>query len=714
MYIQLVIHRKLYIQIMVVILQIRYRNIIRNSDNIIQSGSATLVENSYVPNANGNRLQNHSRQRVIERLGKVLWINDNDKNQGIFNSPSRGLVFYDLKKDQFIPVDAGDSRLNGTSFQVMPDRIHTNFGNAFLFFSEMEKTPFMNVLRESITKKVLYQKILAHLFHDCMKNGSSIKCGEFLKGSILSYILADIPFSNLDCDTSYFKSLSDDNLKTSFFKTLVMEMRKTIPEFGRACYADSTPLPGEAENNPFNALSSHGTDGAVIQARLILILDIQTNIPVWFEIIPANVLDKSTIISITKDVKATLDVDIEIYDLDAGYARKELFELFNRDNNTYHDNDGIMREHTVLVRMPATNGYPRDDLYIRCKPNFYNGRYSFDYEHHTFFGERVQIDLFEYPEYAFVFIDKTQAESLLRGWREQHLAEWEALSGSAQDWYQVKDGFFILIGNKDQSPKSALVEYRGRASIEGFFRDGKTYLKILPLAKWNKQTVTGKVLHDIMETIFYRAYRRRVASVNMSMSGLIVCMDSWECFKSTNELLEVKTPKAQVREAVEKLGYAVPGHIDLLSFKRQILEGIPMDLEPVTMRTKRKTNKTAPPISPEEKLAAKEQANREQIITEAQNKLTKAEARADRNFEKAKSAAEQKRTKAIDRAKKKMEKSQASAKRDLTRQKAEAIYEVSITGAENEYQRTITEARTTCDKAKEEAKAAYRRDVANV
>ena len=83
--------------------------------------------------------------------------------------------------------------------------------------------------------------------------------------------------------------------------------------------------------------------------------------------------------------------------------------------------------------------------------------------------------MFDYPESACVYVDKTQAESLLRNWRVQHSEEWENLNDLVQDWYQVKDSFFILVSNKEQSPKQTLVKYRGRTAIEGFFRDRKTY-----------------------------------------------------------------------------------------------------------------------------------------------------------------------------------------------------------------------------------------------
>ena len=691
-------------------MNIRYRNIQRNENNVIISGSASLVENFYFPNPEGNRNKNHTKQKVIEQLGKVVW-KEEDGTCGIFNSPTRGLVFYDLNKDEFTQVEMSDPRLKGTPYQLEPARIHTNFGNAYLFFSMMEKTPFMNVLRKSFTDPQLYQKALAHLAHDCLKNGASIKCGEYLKDSMLSYLVTDIPFSILDCDSAYFRDLSDDNVKTDFFRNLIQEIRKEKPEFGHSCYVDSTPLPGEAENNPFNALCSHGTDGAVIQSRLVLVLDIQTSVPVWFEIIPANVLDKSTIMSIADDVKTTLDITIDMYDLDAGYARKELFQAFNINNNSYIDEDNTRRDHTVLVRMPAINGYPRDDLYIKCKPHFNAGRYSFDYESHTFFGERVEIELFGYPEYAFVIVDKTQAESLLRHWRTEHLDEWNELSDSAQDWYMVKDGFFVLIGNKDQTPKEALVEYRSRAKIEGFFRDIKTYLKALPLGKWNKKTVTGKIFHDVIETIFYRSYREQIAVTSKSMSELIVCLDSWECYLKDSSMLEIKTPRTQTREILEKLGYTVPAHLDLDAFRREIMEGIPMTREPITHRT-RKTSKPSLPISPEEKIAERSREQTERQKKEAQRKLEKAEAKAEKNLAKAEASAEEVLAKKIARANRQYSKVEASAKRSQTLEKAKAVLKEAISDAKAECNRAKAEARKNCTRIKQEARKKYDLEIA--
>ncbi len=313
--------------------------------------------------------------------------------------------------------------------------------------------------------------------------------------------------------------------------------------------------------------------------------------------------------SINVDVKTSLDLGIDMYDLDAGYAREELFKLFNRNNSFYIDENNVKRDHTVLVRMPATKGYPHDELYFRVKQHIHDPDNMFAYEEHTYFGERFEVDIFNNPMYAFVFVDKTQAESLLRGWLEDHLDEWEDLSHPSKEWLQVKNGFFILLGNKDQSPFEAIVEYRGRAHIETFFRDGKAYLRILPISKWTKETITGKIFHDVLQMIFYRCYRKSVANTHLPMSKLIVRMNSWQCIRTGKTTLETWPPKKQVRETMEKLGYAALSLYDIEEMREEILEGIPMKRELVKKKNSRSSGKfRKPPLSPEEKKIAAEEA----------------------------------------------------------------------------------------------------------
>ena len=50
---------------------IRPQKIVRGENGVIQSGSASLMKNKYVPNPEGNHKKSHSKQVVVERLGEI-------------------------------------------------------------------------------------------------------------------------------------------------------------------------------------------------------------------------------------------------------------------------------------------------------------------------------------------------------------------------------------------------------------------------------------------------------------------------------------------------------------------------------------------------------------------------------------------------------------------------------------------------------------------
>lgn len=87
---------------------------------------------------------------------------------------------------------------------------------------------------------------------------------------------------------------------------------------------DSTPLPNDIDNNPFNALCSHGVESTSIQTRLVLVLDEETGLPVWYDVITDNVLDISTIITVVNDVAISLDITIHSLVLDAVTSPRRL------------------------------------------------------------------------------------------------------------------------------------------------------------------------------------------------------------------------------------------------------------------------------------------------------------------------------------------------------------------------------------------------------
>ena len=217
---------------------IKVQKLVRDEDGRIISGSASIIDTVYDPTRAG-----HSAHSTRERLGKVIYISD-DKKSGIFESPERGLVYYDSISDEFSDVKKSDPRININREIVFPDpQIHTVFGDSYLFLDFLEKAGFIDLFKTVFTETTHYERVLCHIVHSLVKDGSRITCDNFYAKSVISYILENLPLASLKSDTAYFSYMGQDNVKMSFFRGYIAFMREKDPIFWyrMLCRFDTTP-----------------------------------------------------------------------------------------------------------------------------------------------------------------------------------------------------------------------------------------------------------------------------------------------------------------------------------------------------------------------------------------------------------------------------------------------------------------------------------------
>ena len=147
----------------------------------ILSGSASLIESVYVSDS-----KYHSKPRVIEKLGKVLFFDKSTKT-GIFQSPTRGLVEYCSVTNEFKEVPLDDERIS-PNYQAAPPLIHTVFGDAWFLMEFLKKSGLGEVLNSVFQKKSLCERLWAHILHSLAKDGSKISCEDWIAKSYLSYV----------------------------------------------------------------------------------------------------------------------------------------------------------------------------------------------------------------------------------------------------------------------------------------------------------------------------------------------------------------------------------------------------------------------------------------------------------------------------------------------------------------------------------------------
>jgi len=534
---------------------IRVQKLVRDGNGNIVSGSAAIKESVYVKDGG----KYHSKQIVRERLGKVVWLSP-DGRSGIFLSPRRGLVSYDSASDTFDEVGRDDVRLSGNVAVFPETEVHTVFGDAYLLLGFLVRNGMADVLKIAFPDEIERQRVLCHILHGILRDGSHIACDCFMEKSVASYVLSDIPPASLRCDTGYFLMMGRDSVRMSFFKAFVERMRKEHPDFGSCCYVDSTPLPNDIDNNPFNALCSHGVESTSVQTRLVLVLDEGTGLPVWYDVIPGNVLDISTIMTVVNDVAVSLDITINSLVLDAGYISKEVVRAFH--NGT---------EKTFIGRMPARRGFPFKTLYHEFRTSLDKGKYRFVRGGHVYFGKRKEIDLFGEKVFAYVYVDKNNALLRERNYMLDHPDEYRAMKDKEKDWLAVRFGYFVLLSNRKLTPAELLTEYFGRTDIEGVIKTSKEYLGLLPLSKWSADTVRGKILSDIINTIIFLKIRRALDDSGLSVSEITGRTQSLMCFRNKHGEILVETPNKKVKAYYKLLGELIPACLKIKDFRKRVL-----------------------------------------------------------------------------------------------------------------------------------------------
>jgi hypothetical protein len=255
-----------------------------------------------------------------------------------------------------------------------------------------------------------------------------------------------------------------------------------------------------------------------------------------------------------------VDVEIDSLILDAGYVSRELIQTFHNGSEKY-----------VIGRMPARRGYPFKTLYWEEKGKLFKGKYRFMRNKHTYFGVKRKIELFNQALFAYIYLDQNNALAGFQNYYLQNVEEYEAMKDRDKDWLTVKYGYFVLISNKDETPKDLLTEYFERTQIESVFKTSKDYLKLLPLSKWTDQTVRGKILHDIINTIILLTIRKFTLNTGVSVSSVIERTQSLMFCKTRSGNVNIEMPSKQCKHYYDLFNVSIPISLNIEKFKKEIL-----------------------------------------------------------------------------------------------------------------------------------------------
>ena len=416
-------------------------------------------------------------------------------------------------------------------------------GGSVILDSITKQLGLEDLLKSSFPKK--YRQILTMAYYLASQGGPLSHCGTWCKSHAHPF---ETPLTSQGI-TDILRSISVDGKQTFFNKWM-----KKVLEDDYLCY-DITSISSYSGLNEFIKYGHNRDKEKLPQLNLAILFGQKGRLPVYFQRLPGNITDVTTLRGLQKTFKA-LEMKRFHYVMDKGfYSKKNIKELLvTRDkfiisvplNNKWvqHVVDDIYE----VIHGPE--GYQKLDnetLYIhsrlypwgkenrRCYIHlYYNARAraeAVDRFNEKLVGYKEELKsgkpVHEHQEaYDTFFIVKTTPK---RGTKFFYNNE------AVSQYIKRYAGFQSLLTNSIKNPIEALQVYRDKDIVEKCFDDLKNQLDMKRLRMHSSATVDGKLFVQFIALIYVSALRKE-----MRKSNLIERYTVRELLQEMNTLTKVK------------------------------------------------------------------------------------------------------------------------------------------------------------------------------
>jgi transposase len=283
------------------------------------------------------------------------------------------------------------------------------------------------------------------------------------------------------------------------------------------------------------------------EIRLILVVDAQTGMPLFFRYNAGNIVDVSTLKATMAELKAN-GVSVRHAILDAGYCSENtLRELYG---SQIHFMTRLPSNWKLFTEAVSTH---RDDVLGESCRYLYQDR--------VIGVKRILTKLYGHRCYLYLCVDYNSRNDQIRtamkntGEGQQKRSK----HGKKED----RMGFFALISNEKIEPDDLLSLYYTRQAVEQIFDVDKNNTNILPLRVHSEETFRGHIMLSFMATVVYlklnacfKGHKTFTAQNTLMETQRLRC-------KVYDKLLLVKEPNRDTKEMYKLAGLTIPEKLKL-------------------------------------------------------------------------------------------------------------------------------------------------------
>lgn len=433
-------------------------------------------------------------------------------------------------------IDKGKKIFQRKQRVVEQRRLTLDFGDVYVTNRFLEQSEFAGLLKNTFPSAS--SELLALVLYKLCHNSAMMYAKTWFEGSY-----ASIAFKGLDLSgqriSEYLKHFGDEVAQQRFFEEYLHKFAKATSSL----VLDATSLP----NQIHVPLTDWGLSGEEIdkQIRFLLVVDKESKLPLFFRLLPGNIVDVSTLSNTLSQLKR-LGVSDNFVCLDAGF--------FSEDNIVELYAFGI----NFLTRLPA--GRTLYKQLIETQANDLESRRNMvGYGKRGLFVKRVEVELFERKAFAYLVLDPVRKGREVSRFTLQTIEE--KLDDAEANYGLLNSGVMILLSNFELPREDVVPAYYARQAAEMLFGFSKDDLSILPLRVHSEGGARGFLFLQFVTLVAFMLLRRHLGRA-FTVEQVLSTLRNLKCRVYEDEILVGEHTRLQ-REMSEKLDVMVPKNLGI-------------------------------------------------------------------------------------------------------------------------------------------------------
>ena len=371
--------------------------------------------------------------------------------------------------------------------QSQPERAILDYGDTHALEIATRCSNLWSTMKSALGS--LFETVICLIYYRIIV-GSAMRYAEsWYVGNIANRIYQEANLKSQRISELLF-SLSDESLQRRFFEMYL----KNVTQSGGIAI-DSTGLPNQIDF-PLCEWGHH--NGAIEQeTRLILTVDTEEKMPLYFRAVAGNINDVSTLeTTILEMQKQGIQTKISI--LDAGYcSESNVKALYNA-------------KISFLMRLPRRRKLFKD-LIAQHSASLETQENIVTYHKRAMFIKRVEVDLYGEKGFAYIVLDPVRRGNEIQKMMLKQIDS-ENHDDAESAFNTQNCGKIILISDKELPKNEVVPLYYSRQTAEQLFGISKDDLNILPIRTHSEETFRGYMFLNFLVLAVYMNFKKTLGT----------------------------------------------------------------------------------------------------------------------------------------------------------------------------------------------------------